>query len=98
VLWAAYPGESDSLADRPLAVVSIYGTLDGLATVEKIHPSRPLLPSDTRWGPLVRGDTLLESAWHDTRRDHAGGSGWLSQATEGRELGPRALGVDEGLS
>ena len=32
VLWAAYPAGNNSLADRQMPVVSIYGTLDGLAT------------------------------------------------------------------
>lgn len=56
VLWAAYPAESDDLSGRDLAVVSIYGTRDGLATPEKIDDSRPLLPTDTRWVAIEGGN------------------------------------------
>ncbi|MEZ4737454.1 MAG: alpha/beta fold hydrolase [Caldilineaceae bacterium] len=45
ILWASYPGQQDSLARRSdLAVTSIYGTQDGLATVEKLEAARSLLP------------------------------------------------------
>ena len=47
VLWAAYPASSDDLSSSNLRVVSIFGSLDGLATGEKIEASRPLLPADT---------------------------------------------------
>ena len=41
VFWAAYPPDSNSLADQPdLQVTSIYGTLDGLATPAKIEASK----------------------------------------------------------
>jgi hypothetical protein len=63
VLWAAYPAENNSFADRELAVVSIYGTLDGLATMEKINASRPLLPADTRWVP-VEGGNHAQFGWY----------------------------------
>jgi len=56
VLWAAYPATSDDLSARDLAVVSIYGTRDGLATEEKIAASRPLLPPDTRWVTIDGGN------------------------------------------
>jgi len=35
---------------------SIYGTLDGLSTGDKIDASRPLLPGDTRWVPIEGGN------------------------------------------
>jgi chromatin segregation and condensation protein Rec8/ScpA/Scc1 (kleisin family) len=46
VLWAAYPAASDDLSSDQLAAVSIYGTRDGLATLEEIDASRLLLPRD----------------------------------------------------
>ncbi len=49
VLWAAYPAENNSLADRDVQVVSVSAGLDGLATPEKIQASKPLLPADTTW-------------------------------------------------
>lgn len=56
VLWAAYPAESDDLSNRDLAVVSIYGTEDGLATPEKVEASRSLLPPDTVWVAIMGGN------------------------------------------
>jgi len=55
-LWAAYPASSDDLSSSGLQVASIYGTLDGLATGEKIDASRPLLPADTTWAPITGGN------------------------------------------
>jgi pimeloyl-ACP methyl ester carboxylesterase len=63
VLWAAYPAGNNNLADRDLAVVSIYGTLDGLATVAEINASRPLLPSDTRW-VAIEGGNHAQFGWY----------------------------------
>ena len=56
VLWASYPASNDNLSPQNLAVVSISGTLDGLATPAKIEASRPLLPATTRWVPIAGGD------------------------------------------
>jgi len=56
VLWASYPAASDDLSARDLAVASIYGTRDGLATEEEIAASRPLLPAETRWVAIVGGN------------------------------------------
>jgi hypothetical protein len=56
VLWASYPATSDDLSARELAVVSICGTRDGLATEEEIAASRPLLPAETRWVAIVGGN------------------------------------------
>ncbi len=56
VLWASYPSASDDLSARELAVVSIYGTRDGLATEEEIAASRPFLPAETRWVAIVGGN------------------------------------------
>ena len=42
VLWASYPAGGDDLSGYRLAVGSIYGTEDGLATADEISPSRPL--------------------------------------------------------
>ena len=63
VLLASYPADSDSLAGSSLAVVSIYGTLDGLATPEKIDHSRALLPASTRW-VSVQGGNHAQFGWY----------------------------------
>ena len=63
VLWAAYPAESNDLVDRELPVVSIYGSLDGLATPDKIESSRALLPAETRcvW---IEGGNHAQFGWY----------------------------------
>ncbi|MFN2165933.1 MAG: alpha/beta hydrolase [Anaerolineae bacterium] len=63
-LWAAYPADNNSLADRDgLAVTSIYGTLDGLATGDKIDASRALLPPSTVWVP-IQGGNHAQFGWY----------------------------------
>jgi pimeloyl-ACP methyl ester carboxylesterase len=63
VLWAAYPASDNSLAGRDLAVVSVYGTRDGLATPDKIAASRPLLPATTLWAP-IEGGNHAQFGWY----------------------------------
>jgi len=62
-LWAAYPASSDDLSGLDLQVISIYGTLDGLATGDKIEASRPLLPPDTIWTP-IEGGNHAQFGWY----------------------------------
>jgi hypothetical protein len=62
-LWAAYPAADNNLAASGLAVVSIYGSRDGLATTEKIDASRALLPADTRW-VRVEGGNHAQFGWY----------------------------------
>lgn len=56
VLLAAYPASSDHLEGSSIRVISISGTLDGLATPEKIEASRPLLPADTQFVQIDGGN------------------------------------------
>jgi dienelactone hydrolase len=63
VLWAAYPAGNDDLTDYPLAVSSIYGTRDGLATLDKIDASRSLLPPDTQW-TAIEGGNHAQFGWY----------------------------------
>jgi hypothetical protein len=63
VLWAAYPAASDDLSGYQLAVSSIYGTRDGLATPDKIDASRPLLPPDTQW-TAIEGGNHAQFGWY----------------------------------
>ena len=70
-LWAGYPAGNNGLADSAaLDVVSISGTLDGLATPEKIEASRPLLPASTRWLP-IEGGNHAQFGWYGPQNgDH----------------------------
>ena len=56
VLWAAYPAGSDDLSGSGLRVASIYGSLDGLATPEKVLASRPLLPPESDFIEIAGGN------------------------------------------
>ena len=47
IFWASYPG-GNSLKDRDIPVISLYGSLDGLVTLEDIQESRALLPPDVQ--------------------------------------------------
>jgi len=56
VFWASYPASSNDLSGSTIKVTSIYATLDGLATQDKIDASRKLLPADTTWVQIVGGN------------------------------------------
>lgn len=56
VLWASFPQASDTLVNSSLAVASIYGTLDGLASIDDIEASRPYLPDDTAFVAIEGGN------------------------------------------
>jgi len=72
VLWASYPAEGNDLSARTdLAVVSIYGTRDGLATEEKIAASEALLPPETVWAPIPGGNHAQFGAYGPQSRDNA---------------------------
>lgn len=62
-LWASYPAEGDNLASGSLAVTSIYGTRDGLATHQKVDASRKLLPTGTRYVP-IEGGNHAQFGWY----------------------------------
>ena len=56
VLWAAYPASNASLASSSVAVISMYGTHDGLAAEFITGTSRALLPDSTTWLPIEGGN------------------------------------------
>ena len=63
VLLAAYPASSDDLSQSPLQVLSIYASLDGLATPDQIDASRALLPPETIW-LKIRGGNHAQFGWY----------------------------------
>ena len=56
VLWAAFPGDGTDLSTLDAPVVSVYGTRDGLATVDDIAESRRRLPDDAVFVPVDGGN------------------------------------------
>ncbi|HEX9118004.1 MAG TPA: alpha/beta hydrolase [Anaerolineae bacterium] len=79
-LWAAYPSGNHSLADRRLAVVSIYGTRDGLATQGKVDAVRPLLPAGTRF-VAIDGGNHAQMGWYGPQ----GGDGTATISREAQQ-------------
>lgn len=63
VLWAAYPLASSSLRDSRLAVVSVYGSLDGVATPDEVLAAKEILPSTIRWVE-IRGGNHAQFRWY----------------------------------
>ncbi len=53
-LWASYP--PNDLSAQNIAVISIYGKLDGLAKVEDVEGAADLLPPDTVWISIGGGN------------------------------------------
>jgi pimeloyl-ACP methyl ester carboxylesterase len=66
-LWAAYPPEQDDLAADAVAVVSVYGTLDGLATPDEIRASAAQLPSSATLVP-IEGGNHAQFGWYGEQR------------------------------
>jgi len=62
-LWASYPASSNDLSNSKIKVLSIFGTLDGLATQAKIDASHELLPADTVWFP-INGGNHAQFGWY----------------------------------
>lgn len=56
ILFASYPSGADDLSETDIEVLSIYGELDGLATVEEINDSEKLLPSNTSFYMIEGGN------------------------------------------
>jgi dienelactone hydrolase len=56
ILSGSFPASSDDLSQSSLKVVSIYGSLDGLAIASEIDASRALLPAATTWVKIEGGD------------------------------------------
>ncbi|MCC5794498.1 MAG: hypothetical protein JJT85_07155 [Chromatiales bacterium] len=56
-IWASYPGDGNSLADRDLPVSVIYASEDDvLAQPFRVEARRHLLPAHTRWILIEGGD------------------------------------------
>ena len=61
VFLASYP--DIDLSSLPLNVSVIYGSLDGLATVEKVESTRTLLPVSTTW-VKIDGGNHAQMGWY----------------------------------
>jgi len=95
VLWAAYPASTDDLSGRTLAVVSVYGTLDGLATGDKIAASRPLLPGNTHW-VAIEGGNHAQFGWYGPQSGD--GAATISRQEQQQQIVGATLELLSGLA
>ena len=56
VFWASYPAGSNDLSGADIAVSSIYGSNDGVATPDQVLAAKPLLPANTAWVEITGGN------------------------------------------
>ena len=56
VFWASYPQASDSLSELEIASASVYGTRDGLLSVDTVEESRAYLPDDAAFVAIDGGN------------------------------------------
>jgi alpha/beta hydrolase family protein len=82
VLWASYPAQWDDLSRTDLAVVSAYGTSDGLATSQKIDASRALLPPSTEWLAIQGGNHAQFGSYGVQSGDNPASIGEAEQQAE----------------
>ncbi|MFW6141303.1 MAG: alpha/beta hydrolase [Candidatus Saliniplasma sp.] len=65
ILWASYP--ADDLSEKNISTISIYGSKDGLTTVEDIKDSKEDLPPDTRYVE-IEGGNHAQFGWYGEQR------------------------------
>lgn len=63
VLWASFPAGSNDLSGLDIAVTSIYGSNDGVATPEQVLAGEPLLPPSTIWVE-IEGGNHAQFGWY----------------------------------
>lgn len=71
VFLASYPASSDDLSTYAGNVLSISGSLDGLATPDKIAASHPLLPRETRFVEISGGNHAFFGWYGNQSGDNA---------------------------
>lgn len=68
VLWASYPSSTFSLARKQIRVMSIYGSKDGLTTLDEIEDSKQDLPADTQFVEITGGNHT-QFGWYEGEPD-----------------------------
>jgi pimeloyl-ACP methyl ester carboxylesterase len=63
VLWGAYPPGGVDLSDREMAVLSVYGTRDGLTSIAEIDGSRGQLPPASEF-VAIDGGNHAQFGWY----------------------------------
>lgn len=65
-LWGAYPSPDDDISTEPVLGVSVYGSEDGLSTVEEIEDTAQYLPQDTEF-VLIEGGNHTNFGLYETQ-------------------------------
>jgi pimeloyl-ACP methyl ester carboxylesterase len=69
-LWASYPEDGEDLSSWNGETTSIFGTLDGLTSVDDIEDSRVRLPSSTAFVAIEGGNHAYFGWYGDQRGDN----------------------------
>lgn len=69
ILWASYPAESNDLSESGFPVLSIIGNRDGLATLDELKETAPLLPTNTTWVEIDGGNHAQFGSYGTQRGD-----------------------------
>ncbi len=63
VFWASYPDSNQPLTNKPVKVLSLWGTKDSLTTQQKIIDSKPYLPADASY-IAIKGANHTQFGWY----------------------------------
>ena len=69
IFYASYP-QGDELKDSNIEVASIYGSLDGVANLDKIIGSKDLLPTSTTFVEIIGGNHAQFGSYGDQSGDN----------------------------
>ena len=92
-LWAAYPEADVDLSSWTGTTTSVFGTLDGLTSVEDIEDSRARLPSDTSFVPIEGGNHAYFGWYGDQRGDNEATITRLDQQSITVDATARVIGM-----
>lgn len=73
LMWAAFPPGDDDLSDKDLAVTSIYGTEDGLASADEVTGAADRLPPDAEFVAVDGGNHAQFGDYGTQRGDRPAG-------------------------
>ena len=93
LLWAAYP-VNDMSERAGLAVMSVYGTNDGLATPADIDERKPDLPASTEYVPI---DGAIHSFFGDYGLQNGDGTPGTTRADAQRQIADASISFLEAL-
>ena len=93
LLWAAYP-VNDMSERAGLAVMSVYGTNDGLATPADIDERKPDLPASTEYVPI---DGAIHSFFGDYGLQKGDGTPGTTRADAQRQIADASISFLEAL-